>query len=725
MEGFGSKLWDKIQSQGLAMAGSLADETGHDLRAPGCSEKATSPRQGDNSDSIRKDTSASGIDSTTDFLGSFFTTRDTPKGTNTKLEEPGVSHPNKKDTSRLNEPPKMKKSKSAFGFLEDTTSSYTDKFIERFISMAIPTTTTSSKRELDRILNRIEMQKTRPPLSVQTMSRNSILLLQRLSLPFEALDLIINILNWETPIVTITTMLFLTLCLLKPINFLTLPIFYVCFEIIIPAYMVQNPNTDESMDGWETELPKPVNQFSREFLLNVTDLQNHMLLYVNAWDFINAWCWKLFYFKDELLSWFIFVVLLFWGVFVQIFGASIITFCFPVIKVLAVVMSWGVIIALHPKNRVKLLETFYSEELRLKIVSLLNHYESNIISDLDLTTDKMEIREIEIFELQVFNEETRTWQFVCFSPDNYPPNSHIRQNKIPINGTLLLDSVLPPKGWKFINLSENDNKIPVLSKHKTEVLSQKEENTRGMYLDHDKRKQAKEKKRMLRRQRRQQRRHGKTDTNQVLLKVPVEPKQSSIQHRRVSNDFHNVMIDPRLVDNYLIEQLETGIKYEGWYIDLCPKTWVQDYYLQDVFEVDDDTKWVYDLVVMGNGIDALSAGLGIPKTKLRKSRGDVRRRRWVRYAVRDIVRGVQTDFTEQNSDDKHGDNASIFSDEEEDSENGYSFSDDIDYTDIEDNSGVGEENVTAALPDTSLVSTVAESPETEKIVNPGAEKLKK
>ncbi|ODQ47140.1 hypothetical protein PICMEDRAFT_24996, partial [Pichia membranifaciens NRRL Y-2026] len=426
-------------------------------------------------------------------------------------------------------------------------SSYADKFMERIIAMAIPTTTTSSKRELDRILGRIEMQRSRPQLSMQIMSRNSILLLQRLSIPFETIDMFINFFNWKNPTLTITGMLFLTLCILKPINLLTFPLFYICFEIIIPAYTVQNPNTDEGVHGWEDELPKPVNEFTREFLLNVTDLQNHMLLYVNAWDFVNAWCWKLFYFRDEMLTWLIFVSLLALGLLVETFGTSAIAFCFPMIKLSLVIISWMLIILTHPKNRTQILELFYSEELRLKTMSLLNYYESKVINDIDLTSDEMEIRQIEIFELQYYNDDSKAWQFACFSKDIYPPNNHVRLNSMPIE----------------------------------------------------------------------------------------ESSQSNLQRRRASNDFNNILLDPLTLNKTLVEQLETGVNLEGWYLDLSPDHWVFNNYLQSVLEVDEDSKWVYDLVVMGNGVDAYKAGLGLTNGKLKRSRGDVRRRRWVRYAVRE------------------------------------------------------------------------------------------
>ena len=624
---------------------------------------------------------------------------------------------------------KMHRSQSAYVNLDhgaaDTTaagSSYADKFMERIIAMAIPTTTTSSKRELDRILGRIEMQRSRPQLSMQIMSRNSILLLQRLSIPFETIDMFINFFNWKNPTLTITGMLFLTLCILKPINLLTFPLFYICFEIIIPAYTVQNPNTDEGVHGWEDELPKPVNEFTREFLLNVTDLQNHMLLYVNAWDFVNAWCWKLFYFRDEMLTWLIFVSLLALGLFVETFGTSAIAFCFPMIKLSLVIISWMLIILTHPKNRTQILELFYSEELRLKTMSLLNYYESKVINDIDLTSDEMEIRQIEIFELQYYNDDSKAWQFACFSKDIYPPNSHVRLNSMPIEGTATLESIVAPDGWKFVNASDllqsspedttagngdsngNEGNKGVHGFEGTRVGKNRHSNSNTLLLfDYEKKRMQKEKRKYQKYLKKQKKlsshTKGRPQNHEFIIENSPGSSQSNLQRRRASNDFNNILLDPLTLNKTLVEQLETGVNLEGWYLDLSPDHWVFNNYLQSVLEVDEDSKWVYDLVVMGNGVDAYKAGLGLTNGKLKRSRGDVRRRRWVRYAVREIVQGIHSDvvLTEDDEDDEDDDDDDDDDDENEnenddDDDIGDAISDGSDATDTEEEEIVGYDN---------------------------------
>ena len=710
MDTFGNRLWDTWSRQ----IGTSSDKQNDDSRGQGDLSRLR----------IQKGKSKSS-ESESDLLGTFITKSIEMKNS---ISEGGYLGNNTNNTNNDNNDNKEGETNSS-----PTTNTYVDKFMEKIISMAIPTTTTSSKKELNRVLERIEIQKNRPSLSMQIMSRNSILLLQRLTIPFETIDMITNIINWESPLITITVLLFITITILKPINLITIPLFYTCFEIIIPAYMIQNPNIDESVKSWENELPKPVNEFSREFLLNVTDLQNRMMLYINSWDFINAWCWKLFYFRDELLTWSIFVGLLFTGLIIELFGSNVIFFMLPYLKLLMVILVWVLVISLHPKNREKFLKRFYSEEVRLKTVTLLNRCESKLLKDLDLKNDEMEIRQIEIFELQYFNEDTKSWQFACFSKDMYPLNSHIRLNNLPITGTLILDGVQAPEGWKFVNkdLRVNSQGIAVPNSSGSHDDSTKKHennnndhhhqynssnNTKRLIFDHEKNKLNKQK-------RKYEKMIKKKEKKAAAMNESYKDtsKNSSIQRRRESNDFNNILLDPITINEGILEKLETGINHEGWYLDMCPTDWVNNNYLYDVFDIDEESKWVYDLIVMGNGAEAYSAGLGA-SNKLKKSRGDVRRRRWVRYAVREIISdkadeineinagnvGVESDYsleseeTEESESDSSNLNALDEEDTTEDDES-VVIDDDDDYN---DNDESDEEEGDTTIRNESFVDTM-------------------
>ncbi|GMF02399.1 unnamed protein product [Ambrosiozyma monospora] len=322
----------------------------------------------------------------------------------------------------------------------------TDKLMERIISMAVPTTTTETGEELQNILFRIEMQKSRPPLSVNVMSKNSILLLSRLSIPFEAIDSIVTIFNWTNPTLTLTFLSFITLIILKPVVLLALPFFYICFEVIVPAFIKRHPL--DPVTGIPTygpalkkiDLPKPVPEISREFLLNVTDLQNHMLIYIVAWDFLVKWGVRFLYFKDEKITSFIFLSCLSIGCLISCFGTWIFIVSLPLIKLFAVILLWSFTVMMHPTYRDGLLSLLYSEETRLGFVTWTNKLEHKLKQELKLREAK-EIKELEIFELQTLNPDTHNWDVVCFTNEIYSVNSHSKLNTLPIGGTMQLGNM--------------------------------------------------------------------------------------------------------------------------------------------------------------------------------------------------------------------------------------------------------------------------------------------
>ncbi|GMG28891.1 unnamed protein product [Ambrosiozyma monospora] len=419
----------------------------------------------------------------------------------------------------------------------------TDKLMERIFSMAVPTTTTETGEELQNILFRIEMQKSRPPLSVNVMSKNCILLLSRLSVPFEAIDSIVTIFSWTNPVMTLTFLSFVTLIILKLVVLLALPFFYICFEVIVPAFIKRHPL--DPVTGIPTygpalkkiDLPKPVPEISREFLLNVTDLQNHMVLYIVVWDFAIKWGVRFLYFKDEKITSFIFLSCLGAGCFISCFGTWMFMVCLPLIKLSAVLALWSFTVMMHPTYRDGLLALLYSEETRLGFVTWTNKLEHKLKQELKLRENK-EIKELEIFELQNLNPDTHNWEVVCFTNEIYSVNSHCKLNTLPIAGTMQLANVKAPVGWAFLD--------------------------------------------------------------------GVDKQMKGI----------NKVID-------------------GWMLDLRPAEWVRDNFLNDVIEVDDDTKWCYDLHPK---LETSQIGFGKNNKKVR---GFFRRRRWVRSCIRDIYDPVK------------------------------------------------------------------------------------
>lgn len=414
-----------------------------------------------------------------------------------------------------------------------------DKLIEKLISMAMPipsiSNVSSSNASFDsNILARIDIQKTRPQLSIPIMSRNSILLLQRLSVPFGLIDDCIRLINWVDPLWNITLGLIITLMILKPINLITFPLGYICFQIILPCY------TGKTNGDWND--PKPVSEFSREFLLNVTDLQNHMLLYVDTWDYTIKLAKNLVFFKDERLTWVLFVSLLIIITVMETFGTSIVWIFTPFFKLLAVAALWMMLISLHPQLRLKFLNRIHDEELRLRTLSLLNKLDDLLIKDVDLKLNgsiktKRELKKFIVFELQIWNSISETWQFTCFSNDAYPLNSHIRKNKVSFKGTETLTSVIPPEGFQWVINGVKDD-------------------------DHD----------------------------SSLIMIDSEMGKLTKDRRRRQRLDSKRKLKPFILDN----SSSYGIFRDGWSLDMEPSIWVNEDLMDPVVSIDNETKWVYD-----------------------------------------------------------------------------------------------------------------------------------
>ena len=455
------------------------------------------------------------------------------------------------------------------------TQQFADKFMERLLDMAIPTTAgVDDEKELSGLLSRIEMQKSRPALTVQTISKNSIALLQRLSLPFVLIDQIILIFRWKDPIYTLCILLAITLLILNPSTLLAIPFFALCYITMFPAFGKRHPvdqKTGEYSKGpmlSNIKYPKPVPEISREFLLNVTDLQNHMMIYVIPWDWINRIIVKYCYFKDERFTTALFVLSLVVGTAFSTFGSSLLVFMYPALKVLLVMSLWIFAFVMIPSNRIRLLEYIYSEDTRLRVVTLMNNLDVRLDNELTWLQNK-EIRELEIFELQRFDKETNTWQPVCFSPEIYPINSHLRLENLPIEGCSDLSNIKAPKGWSFIN----------------EIAGQY--NSRGT------------------------RNFSSSFLSNSNAKIRKVNSNLSLSSGRIheKDDFTD--------DADLPFSAIKGVN--GWYLDLVAINWARENYVDEVMTIDDDTKWCYDDIKDAKSIGSM-----------------YRRRRWIRYCTRSV-----------------------------------------------------------------------------------------
>lgn len=414
-----------------------------------------------------------------------------------------------KQSKSMQDKDKLKrKSESDFAFWsyknsddsKSTNTLLTDKLMEKIISMVIP----MNVKDQGALNQRLEMQKTRPPLSVNVISKNSILLNLRLSVPFETIDRVIKFFNWDNQCFTIGVLLVITHIILNPYLVFALPVFQILFNVMVPHYLIlhpsdmslvnknyfqRNPIPDDGPALHEYKAPKPVPEFSNEFVLNLTDLQNHMLLYVTAYDMILWATNDLLFFKDENISAIVFLGLLFLGINNLLVLPRLlpIILTYLPIKTISIFIIWLLAITCHPVIRNKILNWVYNEETRLYFVNLdnrINQFLLKLIVRVEEEQRNIEGREAEIYELQRYDTTSKIWELVGFTNDFYTINNPLRKliqeslldnddekgnddddsfaNYFETNATHNINSIKPPIDWEFkgeswkLDLNVND-----------------------------------------------------------------------------------------------------------------------------------------------------------------------------------------------------------------------------------------------------------------------------
>lgn len=333
----------------------------------------------------------------------------------------------------------------------------TDTLVEKIIKMAIPA---SSELAANTIKNRMAAGKERPSLSVPITSRNFILMNSRLSVPFLVIDEIIKILNWVDPAYTLSMALIYTLIVLRPLQVLSsLPILYLLFGIMVPEYLhIHEPSENVYLDTnrvpaqgpplRKAEVPRPVPEFSQEFVLNLTDLQNHMLLYVQLYDSIIYVLQKFAFFVNEQISAVAFVLLMILAV-TNIIFIDVLVRIIP-IKLILVATGWAFIIICHPKYRDNFFNKVNSEETRLRLLKLTSSYDDWVNDNLGYV-EARETKVVIIYEMQKYKDKHKEWHPVGYANDDFTLFSQFRINENAIESVAVpsLDSISPPTGWEW------------------------------------------------------------------------------------------------------------------------------------------------------------------------------------------------------------------------------------------------------------------------------------
>lgn len=377
---------------------------------------------------------------------------------------------------------------SSYWYLDDDTkranNQLSDRIMEKLLSVMI---VNEAGKQLQLLPIRKVMQKQRPPFSVTVMNTNSTQLAQKASPMFEGFDAIFMCFNWDNPYYTMGILLLITHAILKPQLFALFLPALILVRYMFPSYLSLYPSDDTFVDGdhlkrnpiphsgkplGKYEAPKPAPMYSREYLMNFTDMQNHIVPYIRLHDSLVEWGQHYFLFEDQKLSTLVFLTL----TFIIVFNLYLLPLIVPLvlkvvpIEAIAIAATWTVFISCHPVVQNKLLDMLESEEARLARLDRTDRAEKYLMSYItDTPLDEVKC-ETEVFELHQYNAKSKAWKPVGYTRDFYSLNHPDRMLKhedgiedalfdTPIENASAFDipvvdelaKIKPPLGWKFID----------------------------------------------------------------------------------------------------------------------------------------------------------------------------------------------------------------------------------------------------------------------------------
>ena len=248
-------------------------------------------------------------------------------------------------------------------------------------------------------------------------------------------------------------MIIFSLITINPHLLVSLPLFILLFALLIPSYQARHPPPSTAVSAIPTEVTeaispppqpaKPVPELSRDFFMNMRDIQNTMDDFSNVYDTVRAWVMHVATFSNEALS---STVLAFTSVGV-IFVITFIQFL-PMRWVVLVLGNIG-ILACNPVLYRFITTTYITpkeiERLKQKIDQFVQH------DYIPPPQSKYVIFTVEIFEARRLLPPVPPNHFPDWSPSKFspfPPQS--------TNSTNKLSAISPPPGYTFV---EEDWKV--------------------------------------------------------------------------------------------------------------------------------------------------------------------------------------------------------------------------------------------------------------------------
>jgi len=255
-----------------------------------------------------------------------------------------------------------------------------------------------------------------------------------------------DVITWRNPIETISAMTIFSLVTLDPRLLLSLPFFILMFALLIPAYETRHPPPPTAISKAPVEVVqafspasqpgKPAPELSRDFFMNMRDIQNSMEDFNDLYDAIRTWVIQVTTFSNEPLS---STVLAF--SFVGTAGMLLLIQFLPM-RYIVLIAGNSLILFNHPVIKQWIMTTFITPAHIARIKKEINEFVKEDYIPPPKPTDV--VHEVEIFESRRLLPPKPPHHFPDWSPSKYstfPPQS--------ANTTEKLSIVDPPPGYAF------------------------------------------------------------------------------------------------------------------------------------------------------------------------------------------------------------------------------------------------------------------------------------
>lgn len=328
-----------------------------------------------------------------------------------------------------------------------------DRLLEKVLSSMIPDLPT-----FDNELDKERITDGRAQLSVGILTWNFRLFSARIGVMFSFQWRVIRLLSWRKPTETLSALSIFSFICLYPYLLAVLPIAVMMIGVMIPAYIVRHPPSPSSHTEFMSPArgpplapavePKPVPELSRDFFMNMRDIQNLMEDYSNSYDRVVSAIAPPTNFGSEPLSATVFLFFFILCILGVGFGSWV-----PW-RYITLILGWVVICSKHPAVQQYIHTQMKSERrsaMEKKAFDRLDNWiEADIIDDEAPQREWVEVFEIQKRRAIASPRKAPEWQDWLYSTGTYEPHSPMRLSHQKPVGTRFRDDVMPPVGWRFL-----------------------------------------------------------------------------------------------------------------------------------------------------------------------------------------------------------------------------------------------------------------------------------